>query len=67
MDFEFAKRWAGVCERLLGEGRVKAHPVRVEREGEREKGKGGLEGVLEGLERLRRGEVSGEKLVYLVK
>ncbi|KAL9615974.1 MAG: hypothetical protein Q9160_009098 [Pyrenula sp. 1 TL-2023] len=57
VDFNFAKMWALVCERLLAEGRVKVHPPRVE---------SGIEGVVEGMQRLKRGEVSGEKLVFTV-
>ncbi|KAL9109040.1 MAG: hypothetical protein Q9227_006280 [Pyrenula ochraceoflavens] len=54
-DFNFAKMWALVAERELAEGRVKVHKPRI--------GKG-LEGVVEGLDLLRNGKVSGEKLVY---
>ncbi|KAL9106183.1 MAG: hypothetical protein Q9227_008775 [Pyrenula ochraceoflavens] len=43
---------------LLDEGKIRAHPVRVEQ--------GGLKGVLDGVALLRSGKVSGQKLVYCV-
>ena len=45
-------------ERILAEGKLKPHPVSVE--------SGGLESVLDGLDDMRQGNVSGEKLVYKV-
>jgi NADPH:quinone reductase-like Zn-dependent oxidoreductase len=57
-DWEFAKRWMGLTERLVGEGKVRPHPKRV--------GSGGLEGILAGLEELKEERVSGEKLVYRI-
>lgn len=54
----FAKKWFETMQRLLDEGTVKSHPVRVMG--------GGFQGILEGLEMLRRKEVSGEKLVYYI-
>lgn len=47
-----------IAEKLLEEGKVRGHPVSVR--------EGGLRGVIEGLEDLREGRVSGEKLVYRV-
>ncbi|KEF58615.1 uncharacterized protein A1O9_06541 [Exophiala aquamarina CBS 119918] len=58
-DFERARRFAVVAERLLQLGHVKPHPVDVRT--------GGLEGVVKtGLPELRNGKVSGKKLVYVM-
>ncbi|KIX05387.1 uncharacterized protein Z518_06259 [Rhinocladiella mackenziei CBS 650.93] len=57
-DYEFAKMFMSMTEKLLAEGKLKPHKEKV--------GKGGLEGVLKGLEDLKTEKVSGEKLVYLV-
>ncbi|KAK7897135.1 hypothetical protein LTR67_005024 [Exophiala xenobiotica] len=58
-DFEFAKKFMGITEKLLAEGKIKPHAEKV--------GKGGLQGVLQGLEDLKTGKVSGNKLVYKVE
>lgn len=55
-DYEFGKKVWGIAEGLLAEGKFRVPPLKV--------GKGGLEGVVEGLDQLRQGKVSGEKLVY---
>lgn len=55
-EFEFGREFMKECEGLVGEGKVRAHPVDVR--------EGGLEGVLEGLRELKAGGVSGRKLVY---
>lgn len=57
-DFEFACRFASLTERLLEEKKLVPHPVLLQ--------SGGLGGVLEGLELVREGKVSGGKLVYRV-
>jgi len=57
-DFEFAKKFFGITEKLLAEGKLKTHPEKV---GER-----GLEGALEGMQHMKEGKVSGVKLVYRV-
>lgn len=54
--FESAVRFAEVAERLLAEGKIKPHPKDVR--------KGGLAGVLDGIEKLKEGKVHGIKLVY---
>lgn len=54
--FHFAKKFVGIAEDLLAKGRIRAHPVQAM--------EGGLEKVPEGLSLLRRGKVSGKKLVY---
>ncbi|EXJ54613.1 hypothetical protein A1O7_09954 [Cladophialophora yegresii CBS 114405] len=57
-DFEYAKKFMAMTEGLLREGKIKAHKQTV--------GEGGLEGVLRGMEDMKNGKVSGEKLVYRV-
>jgi len=57
-DFEFAREFMAITERLLAEGKLKPHAEKV--------GEGGLEGVLKGLDDLKTGKVSGSKLVYRV-
>jgi NADPH:quinone reductase-like Zn-dependent oxidoreductase len=54
----FAKEWFRTVQRLLDEGEVRSHPARLM--------KGGFQGILDGLEILRRKEVSGQKLVYFI-
>lgn len=56
-DFELAKRAAVLTEELLEKGLLKTHPAKV---------RDGLEGVLEGMQELKDGKVSGVKLVYRV-
>ena len=57
-DYEFAKTWMELTEKLVAEGKVKPHPKRL--------GSGGLDGVLKGMEEMKAGKVSGEKLVYRI-
>ncbi|OAP55415.1 hypothetical protein AYL99_10388 [Fonsecaea erecta] len=57
-DFEYTKKFVAMVETLLAEGKLRPHKERV--------GPRGLEGVLEGLQDMKNGKVSGEKLVYLV-
>ena len=57
-DFDFAKKFGGIAEKLLAEGKFKVHPPSVRKDG--------LKGVLEGLQELREGKVSGAKLVYKI-
>lgn len=56
-DAAFASGWIAEAKALLEGRSIKPHPSKVE---------GGIEGVLEGLNRLRKGDVSGVKLVYTV-
>lgn len=56
---ELAVRCMGMFQRLLDQGRLRAHPTEVL--------EGGLEGVVKGLERLATGEVSGKKLVAAIR
>lgn len=55
-DFEFAKRFAIVVEKLLEEGLIKNHPV--------DSREGGLNGIMGGLKDMKEGKLSGKKLVY---
>jgi len=55
---KFASMWWGVAREFLENGKVKVHNIKVNEGGE------GLEGALHGLDLLRQGKVSGEKLVY---
>lgn len=57
-EFEFAKKVFSVAQGLLADGKLKAPRIDVNRGGS------GLEGVLKGLDELRAGNVSGQKLVY---
>lgn len=57
-DYEFGKKFWKLSEKLLAEGKFKVHRPDVRG--------GGLEGVLEGLDELRQGKVSGKKLVYKI-
>ena len=57
-DFEYAKKFLAMTEGLLKEGKIQAHKQTV--------GKDGLEGVLKGMEDMKNGKVSGEKLVYRI-
>lgn len=55
-DYEFGRMFWKLTEELLAKGKFKVHNLDVRTSG--------LEGVLEGLEELRQGKVSGKKLVY---
>jgi hypothetical protein len=57
-DFEFAKTFWELATKLLASQQLTVHPVKV--------GSGGLEGVLDGMNQLKEGKVSGVKLVYRV-
>ena len=54
-DFEFVKAWVAEVEPMLHQGLITVHPTHVGR---------GLENVLDGIDRVRKGKVSGKKLVY---
>lgn len=56
-DFEFCKAWMEFVEAAVHDGRVKVHPIQVER---------GLENALDGIDLLRHNQVTGKKLVYLI-
>lgn len=57
-DARFMIMFVEIAEGILSEGKIKAHPVSVR--------DGGLAGVFEGLQEMREGRVSGEKLVYRI-
>ena len=57
-DREFGARLTEQVQGLLDAGKVDVHPVRVMG--------GGWQGVLEGVDLVRRQTVSGQKLVYAV-
>jgi NADPH:quinone reductase-like Zn-dependent oxidoreductase len=57
-DFEFAKSFFELTEKLLSSGKLKTHPEKVR--------EGGLEGVLKGMDEMKNGGVSGEKWVYKI-
>ena len=57
-DLQFMSMFTGIAQELLAEGKIKPHPVSLRQ--------GGLKGVLDGLQEMREGKVSGEKLVYRV-
>lgn len=56
-DQSFAKGWFEATQPLIDtSGKIKPHPIEL--------GSGGLRGVIQGLDRVRRGDLSGKKLVY---
>lgn len=56
-DRAFAKRWYEGTQPLIDTpGQMKPHPLDV--------GSGGLQGVVQGLDRMRKGDLSGVKLVF---
>jgi len=57
-DYEFMVTWMKTAQKLLEERKWRPHRQEVR--------EGGLEGVLEGLEDLKEGRVSGVKLVYRI-
>ncbi|KAI1617390.1 putative zinc-binding oxidoreductase ToxD [Exophiala viscosa] len=57
-DFDWAKGFMELAEKLLAAGRLKAHRIAIK--------DGGLNGVLQGLNDMKSNRVSAEKLVYRV-
>ncbi len=57
-DFEFAKTFMAITEKLLADGKLETHSETL--------GQDGLEGALRGLDYMKAGKVSGEKLVYKI-
>lgn len=55
-DFEFARGFFDLSEKLLHEGKLQTHPESLQ--------PGGLQGVLKGLKDMKDGKVSAKKLVY---
>lgn len=58
-DFDFAKKFFDITEKLLAEGKLKTHPSKV--------GEKGLEGALQGMKDMQEEKVSRSKLVYRVR
>lgn len=56
--FEICARWRGEVQSLMDADLIKSHPVREV--------PGGWQGIIDGLEMLRRGEVRGQKLVVRI-
>ncbi|KAK5046774.1 hypothetical protein LTR84_007127 [Exophiala bonariae] len=56
-NFDFVQEWALLVESLLQKSLLRPHPSYIEH---------GLEKVLDGLELMRGGKVSGKKLVYML-
>lgn len=54
-DYDFAVAFSGLVEGLLEQRKIKTHPVKLGV---------GLEHVLEGLNDMRRGAITGQKVVY---
>jgi NADPH:quinone reductase-like Zn-dependent oxidoreductase len=57
-DFEFGKIFWELSAKLLADGKVKVHKPSVNKFGK------GLEGVVQGMQHMREGKVSAEKLVF---
>ena len=55
-DYVFGVEWLAAIESFLAEGRLCPHPIQVKH--------GGLTNIIPDLETLRRGKISGKKLVY---
>ncbi|ORY17103.1 chaperonin 10-like protein [Clohesyomyces aquaticus] len=55
---KFGGEWFKTLQNLLDDGKLRGHPPKVM--------DGGFEGILQGVEMLKRKEVSGEKLVYVI-
>lgn len=57
-NYIVASTFTDVAAKLYAEGKLLPHPPKV--------GAGGLEGVLEGMQFMKEGKVSGVKLVYRI-
>ena len=55
-DFNFAQQWIMQAEKFLASGQIKVHPLNIM--------PNGLKGIPEGLNLMKAGKVSAEKLVY---
>ena len=56
-DAELGKRFVALAEKLLQEGKIRPHPADV---------RVGIEGILDGMQEMKDGKVSGVKLVYRI-
>ncbi|KAJ5524554.1 hypothetical protein N7494_011204 [Penicillium frequentans] len=57
-DYQWASEWYELTGKLVEEGLLRPHPTSVQ--------PGGWEGIMEGIEQLRCGQVRGKKFVYAV-
>lgn len=57
-DFEFTKKFMALTEKFLAGGQLRPHAAL--------EGRDGFYGVLRGLQQMKNGTVSGQKLVYVV-
>lgn len=57
-DARFMEMFVPIAEALLAGGKIQVHPP--------SKRRGGLRGILDGLQTMREGKISGEKVVYRV-
>ncbi len=57
-DFEFGKMFWELSRGLLEQGKVKVHKPSVNKYGK------GFDGILKGMDEMKKGNVSGEKLVF---
>lgn len=53
---DFGESWLAVVQRLLDEGKIRVHPLKIM--------EGDFQDVLQGIETVRTGKMSGQKLVY---
>ena len=57
-DYNLAKQFVILAEEFLEHGKIKSHPATVR--------SGGLEAIPAGMDDIKRGVISGEKLVYII-
>lgn len=57
-DYDVAKRFTVLAEALLEQGKIKPHPASVR--------DGGLAAIPSGIQDIKSGKISGEKLVYII-
>ena len=57
-EFDLATKFISLNEKLLAAGTVKGHPVKLM--------DGGLDGVLDGMQAMNEGRISGVKMVYRI-
>ncbi|KAH7381249.1 chaperonin 10-like protein [Phaeosphaeria sp. MPI-PUGE-AT-0046c] len=57
-DYEFGAKFWKISEGLLNSGKIRPHPVEVRK---------GLEGVIQGMQDMKDGKVSGVKLVWTIE
>jgi len=57
-EFEFMKKWIAIVDPLLAAGKIKPHPQKIGH---------GFDGILDGMDLMRDGKLSGGKLVFNVE